>query len=556
MVNTVVTKDLDCTASPDAVITGTVGGGTAPYTYSVSHNGGTFGASVAIAGTTFTYTTPNDGNYVFEITDSRGCTIQSSVTTINAIVPVTASNSTIDPTCNGDTNGSITLTGTTGAAPFTYSIDGGSTFVSTNVFGGLSAGSYNYVVMDSKGCDVSGTVNLTDPAPINASFVRNPIQCNSNVPGSIDITIDSGGVAPFTYAIFDNTFTQIGTDVTIASISHTFNGLSFGDYYITIVDANGCDFISNALRIETPPNVNVTGNATTGTCATGATVDLQVISGVAPFTYAIFGQPATAFGPTVSTTHTFTNLNHGTTYFFEVIDAGGCTSVVEVTTPTLSAININSLTTNNINCNGDTSGVVNFTVSDYDASVTSVDYRVLDELTNTPIVPAQNGTLTGLTGSPASGSISGLPAGNYTLFVREANGTLCTSSSTFRITQPIQPLFSTIVDNTNATCNTDAQITLTTTGGTGPYQYAIGAVGFIPTPADFGNSNVLYLDYTIRTNWDIVIRDANGCEVRLNETISLDPEPIISASVNNQCTVTEGNFENRCYFNNTGYCTL
>ncbi|MFK7781352.1 beta strand repeat-containing protein, partial [Psychroserpens sp.] len=542
--NTVISKDIDCTVSPDGIVTGNITGGTAPFTYQASFNGGTYGASTSVTGTIFTHAAPTDGTYQFLITDASGCTVESGVQTLNPPVAVTASDSAVDPTCEGYNDGSIRLTGLTGQAPFTYSIDGGVSFVSSNVFGGLVAGTYNYVVRDSKSCDVSGTVNLTNPLPISVTINRNPVQCitNTNVPGSLNVTIDSGGVAPFVYTLYDNTFTQIGASVTTALTTNTFSGLSFGDYYVTIVDSNGCEYGSTAQRIETPPSINLVGNATTGSCVTGATVDISVVSGAGPFTYSIFGQPATSFGPTASTTHTFSGLNHGVTYQFQVIDSGGCFSTIEVTTPILSAIDINSITTTDVSCNGDNSGVVNFTVSSYDASVTSLYYEVQDELTNLPIIPAQNGTFTGLTGASVSGSITGLPAGNYTLFVREADGTLCTASETFRITQPIQPLLAAISSEINANCNVGAQVTITTSGGTGPYQYAAGALGFVPTLADFGSSNVLNLDYTIRTNWDIVVRDANGCEVRINEDIDIDPEPVIAASLNNQCTVTEGNF--------------
>ena len=541
--NTVITKDLDCTASPDGIITGTISGGTAPFTYQVSFNGGTYGSSTAVTGTSFAHNAPTDGTYQFLVTDSNGCTVESGVQTINAPILVTASDTLANPTCNGYSDGSIRLTALTGQGPFTYSIDGGTTFVSSNVFGGLVAGTYNYIVRDSKSCDATGTANLVDPLPIDATITRNPIQCLPiNDPGSLDVVINSGGVAPFVYTLYDNTYTPIGPSVTTVSTTNTFSGLSFGDYYVTIVDSNGCEYRSNRQRIETPPNIQLDGKASTGSCATGATVDISVLSGTGPFTYSIFGQPATAVGPTASITHTFSGLDHGVTYQFQVIDSGGCFSIIEVTTPILSPIDIDTITTTDVNCNGGNDGSVSFTILNYDASVTSLYYEVQDELTNTPIIPAQNGTFTGLTGASVSATITGLPAGNYTLFVRETDGTLCTTSKLFQITQPIQPLFSAVTAEENANCNVGAQVTVTTTGGTGPYQYAAGALGFAPTLADFGTSNVLELDYAIRTNWDIVIRDANGCEFTVNETIDLDPEPVISATLNNQCTVTEGNF--------------
>lgn len=545
-VTTVITKDLDCTASPDGIITGNVSGGIAPYTYQVDFNGGGYSTSTAITGTTYTHTAATDGTYQFLITDASGCIVESSVQTINDPVLVTASETVIEPTCNGFSDGSIRLTALTGLAPFTYSIDGGTTFVSSNVFGGLVAGSYDYVVRDSKSCEVDGTINLSDPLPIDASIVRNPVQCvgNANIDGSLDVTINSGGVAPFTYTLFDNSFTQIGAAVNTTLTTNTFSGLSFGDYYVIIVDSNKCEYRSALQRIDTPPSIQLDGNATGVTCADGATVEISVLSGTGPFTYSIFGQPATAVGPTAVTSNIFSGLDHGVTYQFQVVDAGGCFSTIEVITPVLSSIVINPISSTNVSCNGDNDGSVSFTVSNYESSVTSLYYEVRDELTNMPITPAINGTLTtsGLAGAPVSTTITGLYAGNYTLFVREDDGTLCTASRTFQVTQPIQPLISAVSAKENANCNVGAQVTVTTSGGTGPYSYAVGVPSFTPSTGDFGTSNVLNLDYTVSTNWEIVVRDANGCEVTLNETINIDPEPVITATLNNQCTDIEGNF--------------
>ncbi|WP_445955609.1 hypothetical protein, partial [Yeosuana sp.] len=531
--NAILTKDLTCSVPTDATIDVTTTGGNAPYSYKVKIGAGAYGASVPFVGATFTYTATTADTYQFEITDTNSCTKETNVITVAAIVPVTASEASVNPTCNGDADGSITLTALTGESPFTYSLDGGTTFVASNVFGGLIAGAYNYVVRDAKGCELPGSITLNDPAPIVPNIVINGIQCGPVVPGSFDIEVTSGGTAPYVYTLYDNSFTQINTYTEISSANTpvwNFGGLNFGDYYITIVDANGCEYKSGKLRIEPAPYLNLTSNIATASCATGVDVTLNVSGGVPDYIYSIYGQPATVFGPTSSTSHTFSGLDQGTTYVFEVIDVNGCPSYLEILTPIISPIIIDPLVATNITCFGANDGEISFTVDQYDTSVTELYYEVRDNLTNTAIVPAKNGNVTGLSGSPVtpvSRTITGLPAGNYTLYVREVDGTLCSTTKEFQITQPIQPLASTITAEVNANCNSGAQITLTTTGGTGPYKYAAGASGFSPLPGDFGTSNVLNLDDTIRLNWDIVIEDANGCQFPINKTITRDVDPTI-----------------------------
>ncbi|MFH6771670.1 beta strand repeat-containing protein, partial [Gaetbulibacter aestuarii] len=530
-VSATLTKDITCSSPTNAVIDIFVKGGDGSYSYQVSTDGGA--TYTTIGGSTYTTTTP--GTYQFRVTDGNGCSQETSAVVVNNTTPVVVNVSSIDPTCNGGTDGSISLQVTSGESPYTYSFDGGTTFGNSSVLGGLPAGSYDYVVRDSQGCEAQGTVTLTDPAPYDVTIMENPILCGSApTPGSIDVTINSGGVAPFTYTLFDNTSNQVETNTT-SSNTYTFNNLWFGDYYVTIVDANGCQFVSADYRIETPPFLDLDAVAAGGTCPDGATVDVSVNSGGTPdFIYSIYGQPGTETAATPSTTHSFTGLDHGVTYYFKVEDSTGCFSIIEVTTPTLSNIVIDPITTTDVNCYGSDDGTVSFTVSDYDPSVTIINYEVRDVLTNNPVSPAINGTFTGLTGSPASTTITGVPAGTYRLFVKEVDGTECSASSDFRITQPVQSLNLALVGNVNATCNSDAQVTVRATGGTGPYMYAAGALGFAPTGGDFGSSNVLNLDPTIRTNWDIVVQDANGCESRINVDIQTDPEPTIAA-IPQQC---------------------
>ncbi len=532
-----LTKGLDCTASPDGVITLTTSGGDGSYTYEVDTGSG----FTTITGAPSPYTAATAGTYVFRVTDSQGCTADSTVV-VNPITNPTVSESHTDPTCNGDTNGTITLTASGGDAPYEYSIDGGATYVNTNVFGGLGAGSYEYIVRDSNQCtSATGvTVVLNDPDPIGGNVLMNPIECNVNTPGSFDVSVTSGGVAPYTYILYDSSFTVLATHTETGSAPttpHNFGGLTFGDYHITILDANNCEYrISD--RIETPPFLDINGFVDSNNCATGVDYTVDTSGGIGPYIYSIFGQPASASPPIASTSYTFGGLLHGVTYFLQVEDANGCISIHEaVMPPPPSGIEITGTTTTDVNCFGDNNGTLNFTVENYDVTVTDINYQILDALTLLPVAPAINGTLTGPAGGPVSNSITTLPAGNYVLQATEATGTLCSNTYTFTIGQPIQALNASAVA-TPANCNAGAQVNITATGGTGPYTYEAGAVGFTAGAGDVAptTNNVLVLDDAIRLNWEILVTDANGCEFRFTESITRDANPTISPVVD-QCYI-------------------
>ncbi len=563
----VLTKDISCAAPANATMNVNVVGGLAPYGYRVSIGGAAFtGSPIAFGGNTFTYTPTSllGTTYQFEISDANGtiCTALTNIVTTTTPATVTATATKVDPTCNGDSNGSITLTATAGVSPYEYSIDNGVTFVSTRVFGGLTAGTYTYLIRDAKGCtSVPATITLTDPVKIDAIVDPDEIQCNSNAPGSISVTITAGGVAPFTYTFYDYNYNQVGTPVVTGATSITFGGnpafpalLTYGDYYVTIVDANGCEFRSLKTRIETLPNISASGVASSGTCAGGASVTINVLTAAYPVRYSIFGQPATQVGPTGATSHTFTGLDHGVTYQFQVIDNGGCFTIVEVDTPpSPSSIVIDPIAKTDVTCNGASTGSINFTVRNYGAGVTSMSYEIRDELTNLPIVPATGGTFNGLTGADVSGSITGLKAGNYTLFVRELDGTLCNVTQKFQILQPIQPLTAVVQSTVNANCNNPAQVTIRTTGGTGPYTYAYAVDPAVPSSFT-STSNVLNLDPgALGTDlvWNIIVRDANGCTFPLQTTIVKDPSPEIALQVVDKC-VAQGSYVVRVSAINAG----
>jgi len=555
--NAILTKDLDCTASPDAVINLTVNGGYAPYTYEIDINSAGY---VAFAGA-FPYTTLVAGTYQFRITDSQGCTGESNIVTVSPAVNPFATAAANDPTCSGDANGiaEINVDTNFGTPPYLISFDG-SGFTAQTVYTGLVAGTYNYTVQDSKNCTYSDTVTLTDPALFVANVVPTDVSCGGaglgDIPGRIDINITSGGVPNFTYTLYDHLNNIVVTTgpnpiVNTPATAVTFDGLSFGDYYVRIIDANGCEYYENPVRVLANPYLSLNSTVIVD-CISGGTVELSSDGGSGDYTFTIFGS---GVGPTIEIpgpgateeTATFTGLNSGQTYVFEVVDnVTMCTSYLEETIPALSAIDVVATpTVTDVTCFGDTNGSITFQVEGFDATVTDINYSVLESITNNPLGAGYSGTVVQAAGGPTptpSVTINNIPPGDYILYFEEATSPFCSNVYNFRILEPTAVSLS-LVDNNNGNCNEDAQVTVLATGGSGTFTYAFVEDGVAPVPADYTASNYAELDPSTNTDWDVYAQDANGCIAPvLDVVIADDPTPSISGIVTNQCAATEGNF--------------
>ncbi|MCC9062413.1 T9SS type B sorting domain-containing protein [Flavobacterium piscisymbiosum] len=517
-----------------------VSGGKQDFTYEVKIDGGNYStAGNTFTGTFFDYPVSTAGIYQFEITDANGCKKETVAVEVKDADPVTAKVTEVSPTCNGDKDGSVKLEALTGVGPFKYSFNGGG-FIDQFVYGGLAAGSYAYVVRDSKNCEVSGTANVLPPAAIDVDIKANGITCNSTQPGSIDIKLKttSGGTAPFTYYLYDNTMKEIDTytanTTAAASVNHNFPNLGFGDYFINIVDAKGCKFESDPIRITPPPYLEFSAEEVGKDCIEGISVKVELLplSGNAPFTYSIYGLGTTS-GPIADRDYTFTKLEQNTKYTFVVIDNVGCPSYLEYKTSKISDITVTA-TPKNVTCYNSNNGELSFEVTDLGS--TEIYYEVRDNLTNLPILPPKSDNITA---APYSATITGLLPGNYILYIKEIGGTQCSTTTPFQIRQPASELKASVTNVINANCNKGAIVTVTAGGGTGPYTY--GAYTAPATaPTSFDDSNVLELPYSATTtNWNIVVKDSQGCPVTLGQVITKDPSPEITLAVANKCVAQD-----------------
>src|SRR5204862_6240367 len=119
-----------------------VSGGSEPYTYTI--DGTTFGASG-------TFSNLDAGSYTITVKDANGCSTTQPVTITE---PASALGSSISSQtnvgCFGGSTGSVTVAGSGGTAPYTYSIDG-TNFGNSGTFSNLAAGSYTITVKDDNG---------------------------------------------------------------------------------------------------------------------------------------------------------------------------------------------------------------------------------------------------------------------------------------------------------------------------------------------------------------------------------------------------------------------
>ncbi len=206
-------------------------GGTPYYLYSID-GGLNFGPSNE-------FERKAAGTYSIVVKDSHGCTAMTTAVIPQTPAVVIDSIKVTNVSCFGGSNGTITLTASGGAGSYTYSIDGGITNTTSNVFTGLAAGNYPLVVTDKNGCTATGNAMITQPCPLTVTALEtSPTRCGCPPTGSI-VVVAQGGTPPYLYSFNGGPFGS----------SSTFNGLRAGLYSISVMDANGC-FASTAVQVD------------------------------------------------------------------------------------------------------------------------------------------------------------------------------------------------------------------------------------------------------------------------------------------------------------------
>jgi len=444
--------------------TAVASGGTGAITYLWNPSGQTTAVLSGVAASTYTVT----------ITDSKGCTADTSVV-IKNFPPPTASITNIVPSTCSVANGSITVTPNGGTGAYTYSWNTTppqTTPTASNILGGATT--YTVTVTDSVGCTVttSGVVP-NSPGP-NITGITSDETCTGSSNGSVTINV-TGGNGQISY-IWSTTAT-----------TQNITGVIGGTYTVSVSDINGCSS-SKIFVVPTHPLVNATATSMPEYCNkhNGSATAIGSLGDNGPYSYLWSNSQTSA---------TITNLATGT-YTVSVTD-GHC-----ATTTTVVVNFVQGPTAKIINATPAKCGLPNGSATVLASGGTSPYTSYLWS----NAAPAQT-----------TPTLSNVLAGTYTVTVTDSKG--CTATTDTIIGGTLVPTAA-ISNFVPANCGfQNGSITVTAVSGTPQYTY-IWSPSVQTTPTAAG---VLAGTYTV------TVTDAMGCTAFASGTVPQLPGPTVTA---------------------------
>ena len=371
-----------------------------------------------------------------------------------------------DVTCPGGADARfIVIIETVGLAEeqdYEYSLDDDN-YQADSLFENLSAGIYTVFARNQQGCVESAAIIIEEPELEKVSFEKEDVSCPGGTDGSFIVIIETVGFqssGPYSYSL-DGIHYQTDS---------LFENLSAGIYEVFIRNANNC-IQSIYITIEEPdlPSVELIIDPLTCPGSQNARLLINVNQGVANdnYTYSLDGFDYQA-------ENEFTMLGSGI-YTAYLKDANGCIyqELVVVSEPDAPEFELEGEA---VACTGGATARITVWVSTGNAPFSySLDNEVYQS-------------------QPYFDSLS---AGMYTVFLKDANA--CIFSSTIQIEEsnPLQNQF-----NVNAaTCGyANGYISAQISGGTPSYNYLWST----------GNQSAL-LNGVEAGNYALTVTDAAGC---------------------------------------------
>ncbi|GAP69379.1 protein containing PKD repeat [Bacteroidales bacterium 6E] len=228
---TLTPTDITCFGGSDGTIT--VSDPTGGFgTWEVSLDGVNWFDVTTTTPYTFTNLNPGSYNVLLRDKDHVTCTENLPTVILDQAEILSAAISTVNITCNGFNDGKITITGADGGSgTYEYSIDGGTTWQSSNLFENLTPGSYDVRFRDGNATTCVITLNpaveiteppvpvVNDPGPLDFCDVANTTSIPlTGTPAGVVFDITGGsavGLANQTGVTAIPSFTTIAGTATI-----------------------------------------------------------------------------------------------------------------------------------------------------------------------------------------------------------------------------------------------------------------------------------------------------------------------------------------------------
>lgn len=325
-------KDETCKGSSDGEIEIIAIAGIPPFEYEWS-NSATTSLNVNLT----------SGVYVCTVTGGDGCqTITPPIFVGFDKILVYNVDDILNASCQGESDGSITINVAGGTEPYTIDWPNGDTGFSTSQ---LDAGIYVATISGSDGCSI-----LTDPIEVLGNqilttgvAIKNDIDCNGDSTGFVQLGI-IGGTLPYT--------TLWSHGDTSAFVSN----LKAGNYSVTISDSLGCFNVIDDIIIDEPDVLELVLNRKQDVICHGdenASIDINVNGGTPPYSY---------FWSNGTFKQDLFNIGAGI-YSVTVSDFKACSVVfnnINVTEPDVFDIRLDSISS--VSCSGSNEGYVGIEV--------------------------------------------------------------------------------------------------------------------------------------------------------------------------------------------------
>ncbi|PPT25541.1 autotransporter outer membrane beta-barrel domain-containing protein, partial [Xanthomonas arboricola] len=496
-------------------------GGVAPYTYAVT--AGALPAGITLDGSSGALTgTPGSvGSFSFSVTATDSTTgtpsqATRSYTLTIAAPPIVVAPSAL-PSATRGTAYSQTLSASGGTAPYTYALASGTlpagiTLASNGTLSGTATveGSFNVTVTATDAGSFTGNqaYTLTVAGP-------NLVLPASTLPAgtagqaySAAITPATGGTAPYTYALTGGVLPAgVVVDAATGALSGTPTVAGTFNFTLTVSDSTPSPAAqasrSYTLTIAAPVVVIAPTTLSSATRGTAYSQTLSASGGTAPYTYAVSAGSLPA-GITLA--------SNGTLSGTATVEGSFNVTVTATDANTFTATQTYALTVAGPN--------LALPASTLPAGTAGQAYSAA-------ITPATGGTApysyaltggvlpAGVVVDAATGGLSGTPtvAGtfNFTLTVSDSTPSPAAQASrnyTLTIAAPVVVIAPTTLPA--ATRGTAYSQTLSASGGTAPYTYAL-ASGTLPAGITLASNGTLSGTATVEGSFNVTVTatDAN-----------------------------------------------